>query len=166
MRKPLWIIVPALFVAIGALNARADSYTATFACSGPCAGGTPTAPDVSFPGPTSITETWDGLVATFFLPSQFNPTDTYVWCFTLATLQNNCGGLTIFKPLVIVDTTLNIGDIPVSVSGSITTGFLAASGSLTFAAVPEPSFLALMLAGVGLVFVMRKRISQSLPQAG
>jgi hypothetical protein len=31
---------------------------------------------------------------------------------------------------------------------------------------PEPSSVALMLLGVGLVFVMRKRIGQRLPQAG
>ena len=41
------------------------------------------------------------------------------------------------------------------------------SGALTqpVTPAPEPSSVALMLLGVGLVFVMRKRIGQRLPQA-
>jgi len=43
------------------------------------------------------------------------------------------------------------------------------SGTLTFTqgtpAMPEPGTVALMLVGVGLVFVIRKRIARGLPQA-
>jgi hypothetical protein len=42
-------------------------------------------------------------------------------------------------------------------------GFVA--GPTGAVAAPEPSSVALMLLGVGLVFVMRKRIGQRLPQA-
>jgi hypothetical protein len=40
--------------------------TPTFTCDDPlgCAGGTPTAPDVMFPSPTTITETWNGFTVT------------------------------------------------------------------------------------------------------
>jgi len=39
------------------------------------------------------------------------------------------------------------------------------SGGVCFTSVPEPSSVALMLLGVGAVFVMRKRRGQGLPQA-
>lgn len=41
----------------------------------------------------------------------------------------------------------------------------ATAGTVTVSTVPEPSSLALMLAGIGLVLVMRKRIAQGLPLA-
>jgi hypothetical protein len=46
------------------------------------------------------------------------------------------------------------------------TGFVLEGDIVTSTvATPEPSSVALMLLGVGLVFVMRKRIGQRLPQA-
>jgi hypothetical protein len=61
MRKSLRSIPVLLLIgALGAPYAHADEYTATFTCSSaPC--DTPTAPDVSFPSPTSINVTWDGV---------------------------------------------------------------------------------------------------------
>ena len=47
--------------------------------------------------------------------------------------------------------------------GDSGTGMVA--GPTAAVAAPEPSSIALMLLGVGLVFVMRKRIGQGLPQA-
>ena len=51
---------------------------------------------------------------------------------------------------------------PSTVSSSISA---LGTYQLTAVAAPEPSSVALMLLGVGLVFVMRKRIGQHLPQA-
>ena len=157
MRKSLWIILLLMFVTSVAPNAHADSYTPTFTCTGPCVS-VPTAPDVSFPSPTTITETWDTYVAAISLPSQDTYSDDYVWTNTSSSLNG--------QELIIMDNTNGIEAI----------GFLSIPtisvpiediGTLSFApvATPEPSSIALMLTGVGLVFVMRKRIGQALPQA-
>jgi hypothetical protein len=78
MKKSLWIIA-LLFVVIGTPNAHATSYTATFTYTGACAGGIPTAPDVSLPRIT-ITETWDGFTGGVDLFFPFDsPADIYKW---------------------------------------------------------------------------------------
>jgi hypothetical protein len=53
MRKSLWIILAALFVAIGAPTASADAmHQVTFTCyPEPCVS-VPTAPDITFPSQT------------------------------------------------------------------------------------------------------------------
>lgn len=58
--------------------------TPTFTCDVFCAGGTPTAPDVAFPAPINIFETWDGVTATIPLASGDSNSDAYIW-------QNSAG---------------------------------------------------------------------------
>jgi len=160
MRKSLWIILAIMLVAIVAPNAHADSFTATFTCSGTCVGGLPTAPDVSFPAPV-VDVTWNDNTFPLTLPSSDLPTDSYVWD-AHAFLGFN-GELDMEFGIMDITTGMNTA---LSIMAS---GFFAdlEGGPLAFAAVatPEPSSYALMLLGVGLVFVMRKRIGQGLPQA-
>jgi PEP-CTERM motif-containing protein len=166
MRKLLWIVLAAIIVGIGASNAHANTlYTPTFTCTqvGGCTS-VPTAPDVSFPSPTIINETWDG----FFnfgggniLPSPSSPTDTFTWTNSVTTCVG-CGlnGETIeIAGFSVVDATINVNSLD-AIDG-VTGPLVSDSGTLTFTpvatATPEPSSVALMLAGVGLVFVMRRR---------
>jgi hypothetical protein len=150
MQKSLWIILAVLLVAIGAPNAHADSFTPIFTtdgCSGTCA--LPTALDVTFPSPTTIDVTYLGASGTSFIASGL-PGDTYGW-----TADVERGSLDFF-----------ITDGGTSTCNGGGPGH-DSCGILTFAAVTaaEPSSVALMLLGVGLMFVMRKRIGQGLPQA-
>src|SRR5271163_3246011 len=82
MRKFLWIILALfMFAAIVAPSVRAD--TVTFTCTGesgggPCLVAVPTAPDVTFPGPT-LDITWAGQTFDITLPSDWADTDSYFW---------------------------------------------------------------------------------------
>ena len=177
--------MPSLFKAIGAVlclafalcfaapNAHADSYTATFTCTGTCVA-TPTAPTVLFPAPTLVI-TWNGLSA-FVLgfPPEFSPGDHYTWSvYVLQTpnpefplhvtfdicdvaVVNGCGG-------AFIDSVT----CPGCTVSAIGVGALNGEGELSFAptAAPEPSSLALMLSGVGLLFGMRKRGFSGLQRA-
>jgi PEP-CTERM motif len=154
MRKSLWIVpVLTLIAAIGAPTAHASMYTPTFTCTGTCVS-VPTAPDVSFPSPTSITVTWDSAVFVVSLASPDLPTDTYGW-----------HGNNINYPVIdIADATTGTSAIAI---GTGPAGSADEIGGLSFTALstPEPSSFALMLAGVGLLFVMRKRLATSVQQA-
>ncbi len=163
MRKLLWIILAVLavlFVAIGAPNAHADTFPATFTCTGTCVS-VPTAPDVSFPSPTTLTENWNTFTFAVGLLSGSAPSDAYIWQNQLAPVPTIPGTLSV--SFLIFDTTRG------STSGA---GFFVASalspqldsGVLSFA-VPEPSSVALMLAGIGFLRVMRKRFAQGLHQS-
>lgn len=157
MRKSLWIILIVLFAAIGAPNARADSFAASFTCTSITCGILPTASDVSFPTPTTINITFAGEVSiSFDLPSADSFHDSYSWAEVavssatpLFTIWDHTTG-TIQSTLLPLCTVCGITYSPPE------------SGALAFTAVPvvtpEPSSVALILAGVGLVFVMRKRI--------
>jgi hypothetical protein len=162
MRKSLWIMLAALLVAIAAPSARADSFTATFSCSGTCVGGTPTAPDVTFPAPV-IDVTWNGLLFQItLLYDAPSPLDDFTW-----TGYNDYYRTTLLQYIDITDLTTGVTWSSTGI-GSFASGKSSqATGALAFAAVatPEPSSYALMLLGVGLVFVLRKRIGQRLPQA-
>jgi PEP-CTERM motif len=165
MRKSLWIMLAALLVAIAAPSAHADSFTATFSCSGTCVGGTPTAPDVTFPAPV-IDVTWNGLLFQFHLlyhaPS---PQDQFSWT---GFNDYDEGRDTLLQYIDITDQTTETTWSSTGYSTFANGKSSQATGALAFAAVatPEPSSYALMLLGVGLVFVLRKRIVQRLPQAG
>ncbi len=175
MRKSLWVSLIVLFVAIGAPNAYANSETPTFTCTGaplPCLS-SPTAPAVTFPGPT-LDLTWDTLSVgeITFLYSIDSPSDTYTWVLAAYANPPFMGGYNI--SIFINDTTtltqsyLTAAYSPTCPGCPNYPNFLEEEGNLSFAptaAAPEPSSVALMLLGVGLVFVMRKRIGQRLPQA-
>lgn len=163
MRKSLWIVpLLLLFAAFVASNARADMYTPVFTCSGTCTVAPPTAPDVSFPSP-AISETWFvvGVYVppiSLILPAADSPTDTYTW--------SNTNDILATPPFV----SLTITDMTTGAVTSITETYNVSfarftdSGNLTFTLVPEPGTVSLMLSGIGLVLVMRKRIAEGLPK--
>ena len=160
MRKSFWIFLAALVMAVGAPNAHADTLPATFTC-GICVGGTPTAPDVLFPAPV-VDVTWNDLLFHLTLPSSDLATDSYQW----SGHTTSGGGEIFLQDFTIHDLTNGTEVNMVHDTGK---GVIAPldGGTLVFAAVaaPEPSSYALMLLGVGLVLVMRKRTGQRLPQA-
>ena len=181
MRKTLSIIpVLLLFTAIGGPCAHADTlYTATFTCdpSITCSS-LPTAPDVSFPSPTTITVTWNGLVFPILLPSPVSPTDSggILWFASWPVIPppnpgcvpapspSVCDASFLIRDFVaLTDASYTLHNLPPP--GPLSTVFQD-SGTLTFTAVPEPSSVALMLAGIGFLLVMRRRIGHGFQQAG
>jgi PEP-CTERM motif len=184
MRRTLWIMLAVLLVAIGAPNAHADTIS-TFDVSGtasadagqscgascPFSGtlavdvtsGAVTALDITFPGLAPFT------TAGLFLSTGIVSTSN--WVLEVSNSTND--GL-----FLQFTTTMTPGSLVDFTGGSIfgleVTGppgnepiLTISSGSISPAttATPEPSSVALMLLGVGSVFVMRKRIGQGLPQA-
>lgn len=99
--------------------------------------------------------TFAGITTSVAIPSGDAAGDAYAWIAS-ADLGGPSLGFTLFD-----------GTGSVSCGGSSTSDAAVSCGTLSFAAVtaPEPSSVALMLLGVGLLFVMRKRIGQHLPQA-
>ena len=155
MRK-LWLVLAVMVVAVSAPNAHGDSFSPVFTttgCTGTCL--LPTAPDVTFPSPTTIDVTFDGVTSSVAIPSGDASGDTYAWA---ANKGLQPGGGSAFTLLDITT-----GGSSLHCFGSETSTTANGCGTLTFAAVgtaPEPSSIALMLLGVGLVFVLRKRNSR------
>ena len=148
MRKSLWIMLAVLLVALAAPNAHADSTpfgTYTVECIGPCASD----PTVTI-APTIIDFTVFG-----------NTVDITGLSLTAGHLEgwNISNGL-----LSITDVT---SSNPVLAPIVLTFPTSNEGGLIVPATVPapEPSSVALMLLGVGLLLVMRKRIGQGLPRA-
>src|SRR5271168_1209349 len=81
MRRTIWILAVGIILTIGVSSARADTYTATFACTVGCSD-FPDPVDVTFPSP-SILEVWDGVSDFVTLASGDQPGDTYTWSNTL-----------------------------------------------------------------------------------
>lgn len=148
MRKSLWIMLAVMVVAVSAPNAHADSFSVTFT-------GTflPTASDVTFPSPT-LDIMWQGFAFALTLPSSSLPTDSYGW-----GSAKGCSG-TCSAHITVDDNTT--GTLTFSTTSAVPHTFATGGGSLTFTpvAAPEPSSVALMLLGVGLVFVLGKRNSR------
>lgn len=163
MRKSSWIIL-LLFVAIGAPTAHADSYSATFTCTGVCYGYVPTAPDVTFPTPNFTTITYDGdVMYDLTISNSFAlPTDTYYWVAQVGVNPSMPDTLDMCVEDVTLATYCFYSTI-IGLSGALPQ---QESGSLVFSAVatPEPSSVAFMLGGIGFVLVMRKRAAQDHPQ--
>src|SRR5258707_1117910 len=131
-------------LSFAAPNAHADSYSATFTVSGFLVTA-PTALDVTFPSPT-LDITWLGLAFTVTLPSSSLFTDSYFWGNSKTCFLDVCS-----TQIEIIN--LTHPSLASSNGQSVPRSFSVASGSLTFTSVatPEPSSLALMLSGVGLV---------------
>lgn len=154
--KKLLCVVPGLllFAMIGAPNARADSYTPTFTCTGTCStAGLPTAPDVSFPSPTEITITW-GNAQPLTFTDLGEPTDSYTW-FDQTSVNDG----EVVENAYVDDVTTNEFQSHTGFAFDSPVG--QETGTLTFspasAATPEPSPAILLLLGAGLIFLMRKR---------
>jgi hypothetical protein len=134
-------------------NAYGDSFTPIFTtstCSGICA--LPTAADVTFPSPTSINVTFAGLTQFVSIPAGDASGDIYTWNAAAIPAGGNLG-------FFLGDLTNGTGFNTFSCGGGTINGLVLSCGTLTFTpvATPEPSSLALMLSGVGLVFALRKR---------
>jgi PEP-CTERM motif len=169
MRKSLWIMLAVLLVAIGAPAALADSVETFDVSASPgdirgtfsvdVTSGTILSVDITafdLPDFTILASSgaasgvWElfardptlsNLIGLFFTT---NPTAGSLVGFTGGFITND-------SELIVA------GGPPEDIGpGTITPAAVAA---------PEPSSVALMLLGVGLVFVMRKRIGQRLPQA-
>ena len=140
-----------MVVAVGAPNAHGDSFTYTYTCEASCAG------DVSWttaaiPGITMATT-----VPAADLTATSN-TASFAGCATSSVVLDaggNGGILTNFSGCF----TSALSDDPFALTDYTTPGkYVNDIGStLVVTAAPEPSSVALMLLGVGLVFVMRKR---------
>ena len=164
MRKSLWIILAVLAVAVSAPNAHADSFTYTYtdtvgddfswttaAISAVTMQTTVPAADLtasSTSGPTAGCVT-----STVILDSGgFGSTDTFFsGCSTNGIANADGFALADYST---PGTYFGVG-----------LGTMVVTAAVTAVATPEPSSYALMLLGVGLVFVMRKRVGQRLPQA-
>jgi hypothetical protein len=115
--------------------------------------------------PSSHDRTWNGFTFTVPLPAPAASTDSYIWHnFTLpdqtstTQLDFEADILDLTNPnassfflIKNVTAPLNLSDV----------------GALSFTAVasPEPSSVALMLAGIGFLLAMRKRLAQGHQQA-
>ena len=142
-------------LSFAANNAHADTFTPVFNTTGCLAGPCPlpTAPEVTFPSPTTMTVTLFGLSELVIIPTGFPPGDTYTWIATRLTIKST-------PPFLIFE----YGDLT---NGNASRPFTCESsadrscGEFTFVpvatATPEPTSLALMLSGVGLLFAKRKR---------
>jgi hypothetical protein len=154
--KTVGAVIGLLFaLSLAGNNAQADTFTPVFNTTGCLAGPCllPTAPEVTFPSPTTMTVTLFGLSESVIIPSGFPPGDTYTWIATRLTIKST-------PPFLIFE----YGDLT---NGNASRPFTCESstdrscGQLTFVpvatATPEPTSLALVLSGIGLLFAMRKR---------
>jgi hypothetical protein len=150
------MMLAVLFVSIGASNAHADSYTVTFQCTGTC-DSIPIATNnpISFPSST-IDVLWEGIGfhLTFSNPGDV-ASDSYVWYGFLDDYQIIPGTYPVTLIFIIVDS--NTGN---TARDEVNTAFegtvrpeVVDTGTVVI--TPEPSSLVSMLAGVGLVFLMR-----------
>ena len=182
MRKSLWITLAVLLLAIGPPAARADTVTLDVSGSlSPNGSASCSVSGCTLGGDIVINNTTGAIISEDVTVSGESPSvGPFTRNFGIGTL----GGLT---HLTIGDSGDNILNLvfstptegsligytggPISPLTAMSCGegcvLRLTSGALTqpVTPAPEPSSVALMLLGVGLVFVMRKRIGQRLPQA-
>ena len=172
MRRTIWILAVGIILMIGVSSARADTYTATFACTGTCSD-FPNPSDVTFPSP-SILEMWNGVTDFVTLAAGDNPGDSYTWSNSLEAGTE--GPEVLDYSLFITDVTT--GDVEGTI-GTVGTGDLfftsfTDNGTLTFSSdggngggigngggngntpAPEPSSIGLLLSGIGTLLATRK----------
>jgi hypothetical protein len=167
-------VITLLFVAIGAPYVRAGSisassadahYKATFTngCTNPtpgCMSSTPTAPIVTFPSPT-LTITWDDgsiILPGISLPAADAPTDTYQYSFAVFPEPDPSQFLTSYD-IYDLNNESNTYGYFVIYRCKYCFDYATEGGNLTFAyvATPEPSSVALMLAGTGFLLVLKRK---------
>lgn len=155
--KALGAVVAFAFAAsFGANDARADAFTPVFnttgCLSGPCL--LPTAPEVTFPSPTTMTVNLFGLSQLVIIASGYLPGDTYTWIANRLIEDPHSPPVLIFD---YGDLTQGTASRPLTCESTPD----LSCGQFTFVpvatATPEPISLALVLSGIGLVLVMRKR---------
>jgi hypothetical protein len=161
MRKFLWFTLGFLFVVIGAPNAHADTlYTYTFTDTTNFADTWTTRPIAAVTAETDI--------AAANLAS-YSATGSYWEGMGLSKVILDYAGIgaqDIFSPLgidLIQADYFALGEY--STPGTYTSSNTGDTLSVSAIQTPEPSTVALMLAGIGFLLVMRKRIGQGLPQA-
>ena len=180
MRKFKWVAFTVLFLIIGVPNADADSYvdgTINFTVTG---GNIPAAPTGSFIY-DNTTKQFTSFDIFWFVPGGEIGFGVTACIGNTGAGQVVCDGFTDSQTLYVAVNTCNsacgwaggifdddaffdIGGVQITDLGRASATGLFAFG--TFAvSTPEPGTFGLMLLGVGLVFVMRKRIGQRLPQA-
>ena len=172
MRKSLWIILAVMIVAVGAPNAQADTVT-TFDVSGTVEPAVSFLTGTTFSGTLTIDVTSGAITAvdiTFpglpiFDRLVFQGPDGSDWDVSART---SIGVVGLFLSFTTAPTPGSL----VGFTGGTITGrevidaledplYNVTGGSVTApTATPEPSTVALMLLGVGLVFVLRKRNSR------
>jgi hypothetical protein len=154
MHKFLWILA-LVVAAVMAPSARADSFDASFTCTGSCVD-VPTDPGVYFPGPT-IPISFFSQLFTITLNDFDNPTDFFTW-----NIQTNSSSWS----FVINDVTNGWSNSGPSFSYGQGQNAPYGNGCVNFNNVraPEPNSMALALLGVGMVFAARKRIRHSISQ--
>jgi hypothetical protein len=188
MPKSRWFALSliAMFGAISAPRAHADTYSVTFTCTAGCSSAAaPTAPDITLPGtPTMITETWGGVTYDLLLATSVtipaSASDYWEWT-DVATYCNtavpddpaSCFVGEEYYSVGLFDTDNGaswIGGNAVGVDfapadlGSPESGTLSFT-DLSLVATPEPATFGLMLTGLatlGLCMLLRKRISLGL----
>lgn len=152
MRKSFWII-PLLFAAIAAPNARADTSTLAVGFT-VTAGNFPNPPvigTIQYDTLTGVispfTVTWDS--TQFLFPAITDTTlltDSITW---QATASNGV--------FVFTDNNLGATDSMTTFPGSYANSNDIASGNVTLVQTPEPATFGLMLLGIGSLLGMRKR---------
>jgi hypothetical protein len=150
----MWTILAVLLGAIVAPCVRADSVS--FTCT-LCQVPAPTAPDVTFSGPT-LDITWNSQTFDLVLPAGWLDSNSFVW------LASN-GQFIIFDTTLPGDPSV---DVAINTTGPGNLGGLTDSGKLVFttgtAPMPEPDAGGLMLIGLGLLglmMVMRNRTTRA-----
>jgi hypothetical protein len=183
MRKSLWIILAVLLVVIAAPSARADIVTLDVSGSlTPGGGASCSSSGCTLGGDIVINNTTGAVISTDVTFSGESPSVGPFDGVNQVVADGDQTGLGIAdstgsSSLILAFSTITPGSLvgysggplafgEVSTKSGCCAWLLNSGGALTEAvAAPEPSSYALMLLGVGLVFVMRKRIGQGLPQA-
>ena len=110
---------------------------------------TPIAPDVSFPSPTTITETWDGFTLTFTLAAPDSPQDMYIF----ANSAGPDSPSTYFYLAEIIDLTNGNVSGLFAQAQSLPTAEIADFGTVSF--TPEPSTWIYAITGVGFLLLIK-----------
>lgn len=158
MRKSLWIMLAVMVVAVGAPNAHADSFTYDFTST--TAGATGSVEFTESSILTSLTtissftsDTFSNLLSLTIAPESGESCGFLAGgpCIG-ATFPFGGGTLTAFYTFSSNLTSTGTYDTNGSNSGTLVISEVSTA--------PEPSSVALMLLGVGLVFLLRKRNSR------
>jgi hypothetical protein len=132
-------------------NAQADTYSVGFTCDVGACLYLPTAPNVTFPAPTTLDITLDTLSWSFTLASPDQPTDAYRWIFNVG----NCPSAGIcYNQVQVLDNTtglypldVELGPVPLDTFPQ----FTQYQGNIDFSAVTTPEPITLSLFGAGLL---------------